>query len=88
MGWPLFSYDKTRCPAKQIPEDMLAALTMEMLEAEKLNDDQMARLKEIRVTGPNDLSFVFSDGCEEKRTWKDRSRAERWTDEMKKAASG
>ena len=81
------TYGKARCPAKQIPEDTLTALTMEVLGAEKLNDSQMARLKEIRVTAPNDLIFVFSDGREEKRTWKDRSRAENWTDEMKKAAS-
>ena len=60
---------------------------MEVLNAEELNDAQMARLKEIRVTGPNGLNFVFWDGSEEKRTWKDRSRAESWTDEMKKAAS-
>ena len=65
----------------------MTALTMEVLDADELNDAQMTRLKEIRVTGPNDLSFVFSDGREEKRTWKDRSRAESWTDEMKKAAS-
>lgn len=81
------TYGKARCPAKQIPEDTLTALTMEVLNAEELNDAQMARLKEIRVTGPNDLNFVFWDGREEKRTWKDRSRAENWTDEMKKAAS-
>ena len=60
---------------------------MEVLNAEELNDAQMARLKEIRVTGPNDLNFVFWDGREETCTWKDRSRAENWTDEMKKAAS-
>ena len=60
---------------------------MEVLNADELNDAQMVRLKEIRVTGSNELSFVFSDGCEEKRTWKDRSRAESWTDEMKEAAS-
>lgn len=81
------TYGKARCPAKQIPEDTLTALTMEVLNAEELNDAQMARLKEIRVTGPNGLNFVFWDGSEEKRTWKDRSRAESWTDEMKKAAS-
>ena len=40
--------------------------------AEELNDAQMARLKEIRVTGPNELNFMFWDGREEKRTWKDR----------------
>lgn len=60
---------------------------MKVLNAEELNDAQMARLKAIRVTGPNDLSFVFWDGREEKRTWKDRSRSENWTDEMKEAAS-
>ena len=81
------TYGKARCLAKQIPEDTLTALTLEVLNAEELNDAQMERLKEIRVTGPNELSFVFSDGREEKRTWKDRSRAENWTDEMKEAAS-
>ena len=60
---------------------------MEVLNAEELNDAQMARLKEIRVTGPNDLNFLFWDGREEKCTWKDRLRAENWTDEMKEAAS-
>jgi hypothetical protein len=43
------------------------------------------QIEKILVPAPNELIFIFTDGYEEKATWKDRSRSESWTDEMKKA---
>ena len=47
----------------------------------------MNRLSEIRITGPNQVSFVFMDGSVVEKIWQDRSRAESWTDEMRPRAS-
>ena len=44
------------------------------------------RISGIRVTAPNELLFLLADGQTETRVWKDRSRRESWTDEMKEGA--
>jgi hypothetical protein len=41
------------------------------------------QIERILVPAPNELIFIFTDGHEEKATWKDRSRSESWTDEMR-----
>ena len=40
----------------------------------------------IRVEKNNNLTISYKDGHKETHTWKDRSRAESWTPEMKEAA--
>lgn len=69
---------KAACPlSKQISEPTLTALTADM---------DIGNLTEIVAEGGNRLVFRFRDGEETVKRWKDRSRAESWTPEMKEAA--
>lgn len=80
---------KKYCPtAKQIPETTLIAACCEMLkllnfDVEKFNE----QIERITVPSPNHLTFHFKDGTIENAVWKDRSRSESWTDEMKANAA-
>ena len=44
------------------------------------------RIERIDVPEPNNLLFVFKDGRTVERVWRDRSRTESWTPEMKETA--
>ncbi len=78
---------KSACPAKQIPEDTLTALCCTALDLKQFDETEFEkRIDSILVTGPNAVLFRFKDGHSADFTWKDRSRAESWTDEMKAAA--
>ena len=68
---------KAACPSKQIPEPVLIDLTAEMA---------MDEITEIRAEDRNRLVFHFKNGEEAVKRWKDRSRAESWTPEMREAA--
>lgn len=68
---------KAACASKQIPEATLEALTADM---------DMGDLTAIRAKNGNTLVFCFRDGSESVKRWRNRSRAESWTDEMKAAA--
>ena len=69
---------KMVCNAKQIPETTLEQLTADL---------DLLTVKEIRAADGNKLTFIFKDGKEEIRYWKDRSRSESWTEEKRKQAS-
>ena len=79
---------KSACPtSKQIPETTLmkeasAVLGLPSFDPEVFKE----RIDHIDVPAPNHLLFVFKGGKTVERVWKDRSRAESWTDEMKDAA--
>ena len=77
---------KAFCPAKQIPEETLYRITEEALGVKEITEESLTVLKEIRVPKDNHLVFVFQDGREAERVWKDRSRAESWTEEMREQA--
>jgi DNA invertase Pin-like site-specific DNA recombinase len=64
--------------SKQIPEEVLTALSEEL--------GGMDGIAEIFVPEPNRLVFQLSDGTTAEREWRDRSRRESWTPEMKEAA--
>ena len=68
---------KVACASKQIPEPALLALTADM---------DLSDLTEICAEDGNRLVFRFRDGSESVKRWKDRSRAESWTPEMREAA--
>lgn len=68
---------KAACPSKQIPEPVLKDLTADM---------DIGDLTEICAEDGNRLLFRFKDGIETVKRWKDRSRAESWTPEMREAA--
>ena len=69
---------KAACPSRQIPEDTLTAKAQEAGGFEGL--------AEIRVTGLDTLSFIYTDGQQADLTWQNPSRRESWTPEMKEAA--
>lgn len=75
---PTFNYEgKAACPAKQIPEEILEEITADM---------DMERLTGITADDGNQLLFHFSDGTAAEKIWRDRSRSESWTDEMRQNA--
>ena len=72
------SQGKTACPSKQIPENKLTEIT---------SDLDISDITQITAGDNNQLTFIYKDGSTETRHWKDRSRAESWTDEMKSHAA-
>ena len=78
---------KSECTAKKIPEDTLVALTLEVLSIDRLSAKSVKnRITEIRAEKNNVIVFCLDDGSEIVKRWKDRSRAESWTPEMKEQA--
>ena len=71
------TYGKKGCASKAIPESILYDLTA---------DIPLGDLTDIRAENGNTLVFCFKDGTQAVKRWKDRSRAESWTEEMKERA--
>ena len=69
---------KNACSSKAIPESTLTALADAV--------STMGRITAITACARNVLVFALADGREVVKQWKDRSRAESWTDEMRAAA--
>lgn len=90
ISWQCATYlehGKSACPAKQIPESALLDASAEALGFASFDEtDFLKRVLRIEVLGANTLRFVFTDGTIYLSEWKDRSRSESWTDEMKLAA--
>lgn len=75
---------KSECTAKKIPEDKLVALALEVLGIDRLSTKVVkSKITEIRAEKSNVVVFCMEDGSEIVKRWKDRSRAESWTPEMK-----
>lgn len=88
--WICSTFDKDgkkQCASKQIPDETLCAVTSEVLETAKLDAELFEKMiDKIIVPKANILRFIFKDGHEVEKTWKDRSRSESWTPEMKETA--
>jgi DNA invertase Pin-like site-specific DNA recombinase len=69
---------KAKCPAKAIPEDILQQLYDQIGGSEKVD--------KISVPGANKLKFYTKNSDCINVEWKDRSRSESWTPEMKEKA--
>lgn len=81
------SLGKAVCASKQIPEFTLQQVTADVLGQNNFTHEWLCdRIQHIRVCNDNALIFCFNDGSEITRIWKDRSRSQSWTDEMKEAA--
>ena len=78
---------KSACASKQIPEETLTRACAAVLEQPDFDPD-VFKDKVIRITvcNGNRLVFRLFDGSETEFIWRDRSRSESWTDEMKEAA--
>ena len=88
--WQCATYSsrgKRCCPASQIPEETLLALTCEVLDVERLTDKAVEGLEAIHVIGKNLLRFLLWNGRTEEREWAWESRANSWTPEMRQKAS-
>lgn len=91
VAWNCATYlklGKSECYTKQIPEDILMAESAAVLGEEAFDAamfDEM--IAEIRVPAFNHLVFVFKDGLEVERVWKDKSRRDSWTPEMRAQAA-
>lgn len=70
---------KKYCASKQVPEIVLDSLVAEIT-------DNLADIRKIEADDGNVLRFHMADGRVLTRTWKDRSRAESWTEERRSAA--
>ena len=71
------SAGKAVCPSKQIPEETLTALTA---------DIDLSTVEHMIAEDGNIVRVCFKDGTERELKWKDRARAESWTEEMRQAA--
>lgn len=69
---------KSACPSKAIPESTLMASAAEV--------SVLGEIAAIIAKNNNTLVFALSDGTQTVKRWRDRSRAESWTDEMRSAA--
>ena len=71
------TYGKSKCPSKAIPEATLTALCTEIGGIDKITA--------ITAKNNNTLTFTLASGETITKQWKDRSRAESWTPEMRAA---
>lgn len=79
---------KKACPAKQIPEEILMAETAAVLGEREFDEEHFKEhIQEIRVQALNHLVFIFKDGSSVERIWKDKSRRDSWTPEMRAQAA-
>ena len=89
-GWNCSTYmteGKARCHGKKIPDTTLRSLIAELLGMPEYDADTFSKLIDsIYPYEGNRLVFAFKDGTVREATWKDRSRAESWTPEMKAKA--
>lgn len=90
VGWNCSTYQdkgKRYCHGKKIPEAVLKALVADVLELPCYEAPEMeAQIDHIEVPADNHLTFFLKNGRIEERIWKDRSRGESWTPEMKEKA--
>lgn len=90
VGWNCSTYQdkgKRYCRGKKIPEAVLKALVADVLELPCYEAPEIeAQIDHIEVPADNHLTFFLKNGHIEERIWKDRSRRESWTPEMKEKA--
>ena len=78
---------KTACPSQQIPEEILCAKTMELLQVDTLTYDIIQeRIASILVPEHNLLVYTLKDGSTVEIPWEHISRKHSWTPEMRQAA--
>lgn len=91
LAWQCYTYmvrGKKYCPAKQIHESILESVSAQVLGLPKF--DNAIFQKEIRcihIYPENRLVYEFYDGHTREAYWKDPSRRDSWTPEMKARAA-
>lgn len=83
----LLEQGKSACHAKQIPEDILISITMEVLGLSHFDESVFqSKIKELHVPEPNKVIFVFMDGHIVEQTWQNKSRRDSWSEEARQLA--
>lgn len=89
-GWNCSTYmteGKAKCHGKKIPDTTLRCLIAELLGMPEYDPAAFCEVVDsIYPYEGNRLVFAFKDGTVREATWKDRSRSESWTPEMKAKA--
>lgn len=90
VGWRCETFQtlgKSYCASKKIPEETLHQLFCGLLDMPVYDPSTVrSEVQDITVTGLNALTVQLKDGTSHDLTWKDRSRRESWTPEMKEKA--
>ena len=90
VAWSCSTYDtkgKAACASKKIPETTLMQCAADMMGLTEFDAvDFELRVDHIEAFNGNRLLFHFTDSTTKEVYWKDRSRSESWTPEMRKAA--
>ena len=88
--WVCSTYDrmgKAYCASKRISEKVLMEIAADVLGLYAFDGAVFAsRITDVLIKTGNHLVFHFADGHTVERVWKDRSRRDSWTDEMRAAA--
>ena len=89
-GWicpTYYSQGKAACQSKKIPEETLRSVIADVLSLDNWDPDAFTRqVAFIIAAGPNTLELHLADGSIHIVPWKDRSRRESWTPEMREKA--
>ncbi len=89
-GWICPTYyteGKEYCQSKKIPEDALKAAIMASLGMDTwLPDVFLNQVEYMVASGPNTIDLHMVDGSARSLEWKDHSRRDSWTPEMKEKA--
>lgn len=78
---------KKYCASKVIPETTLQGAAAEVLGLQLFDEDVFeSQIDHIEACPGNLLRFVFVSGAVQEYRWKDRSRRDSWTTEMRETA--
>lgn len=81
------NFGKENCDSKHVPESVLLNITAEVLNLQEFDNDAFKeQIKEIRISSPNTLVYIFKDGHIITRTWEHKSRKNSWSEEKKQEA--
>ena len=91
IAWVCATYNvrgKKYCASKKIPEETIKAVSAEILDSDAFDDVAFAEnIDFITALPDNALEYNFVDGQTTRVIWQDRSRAESWTEEMRRASA-
>lgn len=81
------TFGRSVCASKHLPEDTLMSATAAALGFATFDEQALRdRIERVRICNDNMLIYRLKDGTETKVKWKDKSRSQSWTEEMRVVA--
>jgi len=78
---------KDDCPARQIPDTVLYEMSAEVLNQTHFDEELFKeKIAEILIQEDHTIVFIFRDGHKVEKIWRQKSRSESWTTQMREAA--